>query len=310
MLRLADEEEAKNADAVNTRVLAPQRRGTLGLFVFAVAFAYTVTGFAVANDLINAANSTMFWVDMFVGYAVLALISCFSAYPAYKTGLNTSIFFRYFFGKNGGFIPNIIIVFLILGFSGFQTATIGETLFPQGTWQFVLVCLVTGGLIIWATVKGIKGLEAASNIAIAFLVIAVLLVLFLSFGEIGGIAGFNAFIDNRAAAQSAPADNAYLINVVIGSWAIGALANGNFTRFSKTRFSMIGFCIIAFFIVQAVLAILGATSLMTVDTYLFIEYAKKLNTVFYIFVLIAFLLALWTTLNYVRSGNQERRIVY
>ena len=76
---------------------------------------------------------------------------------------------------------------LLLGFSGFQTAVIGEVLFPQGTWQFVAVCLITGLLVILATVRGIKGLENAANIAIGFLIISIGFLLFASFKEIGGI---------------------------------------------------------------------------------------------------------------------------
>lgn len=292
---MTPQEEAMSKDAIYTRVLPDQRRSTVAMFIFAVAFAYTVTGFAVAADLIQSASSSLYWLNLSIGYGVLALFSFFSGYPAYKTGCNTSIFFRYVFGSVGGIIPNMIIVILLLGFSAFQTAVIGEVLFPQGTWQFVAVCLITGLLVILATVRGIKGLENAANIAIGFLIISIGFLLYASFKEIGGISGFNTYINNQVLAN--PKSNAYLINVVIGSWVIGTLANGNYTRFSKNTFSIFGFCFIAFFLVQAALAILGTTSIMAVDTYLFIEYAKKFNIIFYYFCLIAFLLALWTTLN-------------
>lgn len=290
---MTPEEEKNSQDAVYTRVLPNQRRGTLGLFVFAVAFAYTVTGFAVAADMLSAASSSAFWMDMVIGYGALAIIAFVTGYPSYKTGCNTTIFFRYTFGSTGGAIPNLLIAFLLLGFSGFQTATIGEVLFPMGTWQFTVVCLIAGLLVIWATVKGIKGLEEASNIAIGFLLLSIVVVLIMSFREIGGISGFNAIINSSEGTKS----NAYLINVLLGSWAIGALCSGNFTRYSKNMFSVVGFCFIAFFVVQIVLGLLGATSLITVDSYLFVEYAKKVNTIFYIFCVVAFLLALWTTLN-------------
>lgn len=292
---MSPEEAALSTDAVYTRVLPEQRRSTIMLFIVAVAFAYTVTGFAVAADMINAQSSTEFWRNLLIGYSVLAMIAFFSGYPAYRTGCNTSIFFRYVFGSSGGVVPNLIIVFLLLGFSGFQVATIGEVLFPVGTWQFVVVCLITGLMIIWATVKGIKGLERASNMAILFLIISIAVVLTLSFKEIGGISGFNSYINNRSVQN--PPGNAYLINIVIGSWAIGTLCNGNFTRYSKNAFTMFGFCIIAFFLVQFALAVLGATSLITVNTYLFVTYALKISKIFYVFCVIAFLLALWTTVN-------------
>lgn len=292
---MSPEEAASSADAVYTRVMPSQRRSTFSLWAFAIAFAYTITAFIVGGSLLDAASSTVFWRDILVGYAALVFISFLVAVPAYKTGCNTTIFMRYVFGENGYIVPAIIMVVLIIFHSGFQCSTFGEVLFPMGSPQFVAVCLICGLLVIVSLIKGIKGLETAANIAIGFLIISVAVCFVLSLREIGGLEGFNTYINNRKV-ENAPTEM-YLINTVIGSWTIGCCTNGNYTRYCKNKVSMFGFCILAFFVFQLLLALLGAFSVITVDTYIFVNFARKINVIFGAFCTIAFLLALWTTIN-------------
>lgn len=292
---ITPEEEAKSEDSVNTRVLPGQRRSTLGMVIFAVAFAYTITAFICGESLLMATSSEMFWRDLLIGYGALTLLAFVCAYPAYKTGYNTTLIWRNVFGTRGCIIPAIIIAVLLVFHSGFQCSTFGELLFPSGSIQFMLACAVCGLLMIWAVVKGIKGLEAAANIAIAFLLVSVGVCLYLTFKDLGGISGMNALID--AADHTNPPTETYLLNVLIGSWTIGACNSSNWSRFCKNGWSLFLFVFVTYFVGQVVLAVLGATSVLTVDTYLFTVYASGVNKVFGIFCIIAFLLALWTTLN-------------
>lgn len=292
---MSPEEAANSDDAVFTRVMPGQRRSTWSLWVFAIAFAYTITGFIVGGDLLNAGDSTVFWRDMIIGYVALVFISFIVAVPAYKTGCNPTIFMRYVFGEKGYIIPVVIMCCLILCHSAVQCATFGEVLFPVGSPQFVVMCLICGLLVIFSLVRGIKGLETAANIAIGFLMISVVVCLVLAWKEAGGLEGINAYISNKHVEN--PPTETYLINTVIGSWTIGCCVNGNYTRYCKNKVSLFGFCILAFFLFQILLAILGALSVITVDTYLFVNFARKLNAIFGVFCTIAFLLALWTTIN-------------
>lgn len=293
---ITPEEEAKSEDAVNTRVLPQQRRSTLSMVVFAVAFAYTVTAFMCGESTLSGAvSSEMFWRDMVVGYGLLTVMAFLCGYPAYKTGYNTALIWKNVFGTKGGIVPGIIIAVLLVFHSGFQCSTFGELLFPTGSIQFILACAVCGLLMIWAVVKGIRGLETAANIAIGFLVISVGVCLYLTFRDIGGLSGMNALID--AAEKINPPNETYLLNVIIGSWSIGACNSSNWSRFCKNGWSLFLFIFVTYFVGQIVLAVIGATSILTVDTYLFTVYASGVNKLFGIFCVIAFLLALWTTLN-------------
>ncbi len=288
------EEAAQSADAIYTSVKPEQRRSTLGLWILAIAYGYTITGFIVGQDMIKAESALKYWIILIVGYAILTLIGFVVAIPAYMTGCNTTIFMKYTYGQNGYIVPSVIMVLLITLHIGFQTSTFGEVLFPMGSLPFILTCCAAGFLMILATIKGIKGLETVANIAIAFLILAVLVCLFKGLMDIGGIEEFNAYI-NKMDHSNSP-HTTYLMNVVIGSWTLGACTNGQLTRFCKTKKSMFGFVFLAFFLVQIGLAVVGSLSVILVKTYIFVEYARTINAIFGVFCTIAFLLALFTTI--------------
>lgn len=288
------EEATKSADAIYTAVKPDQRRSTVSLWILAIAYGYTITGFIVGETLLTAESSVQYWLSMIVGYAVLALVGFIVAIPAYMTGCNTTIFMKYTYGQKGYIVPSIVMILLITLHIGFQTSTFGEVLFPMGSPQFVLTCCAAGILMILATIKGIKGLETVANIAIAFLILAVVICLFRGLMDVGGILNFNNYI-NGLDHSNAPSTT-FLMNVVIGSWTLGACTNGQLTRFCKTKKSMFGFVFLAFFLVQIALAVVGSLSVIIMKSYIFVEYARKLNAIFGVFCTIAFLLALFTTI--------------
>lgn len=291
---ITPEEAAESTDAIYTSVKPSQRRSTISLWILAIAYGYTITGFIVGESLLTAESSVQYWLSIVLGYFVLTLIAFLVAMPAYMTGCNTTIFMKYTYGQKGYIVPSIIMILLITLHIGFQTSTFGEVLFPMGTPPFVITCCCAGLLMIFAAIKGIKGLETVANFAIAFLIIAVLFCLAKGLYDIGGIQNFNAYINSQEH-QNTPSMT-YLMNVVIGSWTLGACTNGQLTRFCKTKKSMFGFVFLAFFLVQVVLVIVGSLSVILVKSYIFVEYARTINAIFGIFCTVAFLLALFTTI--------------
>ena len=271
------------------------RRTAWSLIFVSFGWGFTVTPLFIGSILAAGANSSDMIASICIGDLMLFALSILICIPAYRTGCNNPLLFRFVFGRHGWKVPCSVIVICGLGWQGGLTGWFAEVVVGVGSEYFTPVAVMGGILVIISIYFGIKGIEVVGNAAVIFLSGAAALCFYLCINEAGGLNGLIALADGDKGVETVSREQ--MTNMVVGSLAVGASVSADFTRFCKKGWVVFMFVAINFFFVQPVLQILGIAGVLVFDSHLFSAYASIVNSAFYIFCLISLIFAVWTTCN-------------
>lgn len=282
-------------DSLLTPVSWKSRRTALSLIAVSFGWGFTVTPLYIGATIATMPTSTDMALSIAIGDILLFLISILICIPAYRTGCNNPLLFRILFGNKGWILPAIVVFIGALGWQGSLTGWFAEVVVGVDSQWFAIVALVGGLLVLLSVYFGIKGIEVVGNISVAFLTVAAVVCFYLCAREVGGFANLVALADADKGVDSPSIPS--MASTIVGSIAVGASVSADFTRFCKKGWVVFVFVAINFFLVQPGLQLLGVAGVLAFDNHLFSVYSKVLGIVFYIFCLIAMIMAVWTTCN-------------
>jgi len=288
------EEEKSSEDAILTPLTMKQRRPALPLIAVSFGWAFLMLGMIVGESIVPAQSVNEIISAIVIGNGLLFILCFLAGYIAYKTGCNTALIYRLVFGNKGMILPCILVMIVGVGWQASIVGMFAEIwVGPEVTPTYFAIAFIGGILVTLTCYKGIKGLEIISWPALICLLTLAFIAIVTSFNAIGGMAG----VDSAAQKLflSTPSNLATKINLIIGSWIVGALFVGDFTRFAKSKKTVLGFVAINFLFVQPLLHIMGVLGGAAHGSYNPAVYMATAGSMLWFFILISFVLAIWTT---------------
>lgn len=288
------EEEKVSPDSILEPLTKNQRRATLPLISVSFGWAFLMLGMIVGESIAPAKSVSDIIISILVGNGLLFIICFLAGFVAYKTGCNTALIYRLVFGNRGMILPCIIVMVVGVGWQASIVGMFAEIwVGPEVTPAYFAIALIGGLLVMLACVKGIQALEIISWPALFCLLIVAAIAIVSSFNVIGGFGGVDLAAKKLYLTEQSTIP--MKINLIIGSWIVGALFVGDFTRFAKHRKAVVGFVAINFLFVQPVLHTMGVLGGLAHGSYNPAIYLAASGSVLWFFILISFVLAIFTT---------------
>ena len=237
-------------------VPAEYRRSNYGVVATLVGQIIALSGIYIGASMVGGMTLSQAFIATLGGSAILAVLGGFLSWIGTKTGVGLSMLLRESFGTIGSYIISVMLLFVAVGFFGYQATYFGATIhamFPGGGWlTSQTVAGVWGGLLMMTTaLVGYKGIEWLSNWASPLILIMCVVSCFIAIARIGSLAAFSDITVGYSGMGIPTA-----IVAVVGGYAFGACLQPDFSRMGKsvkvtTWGSVLGFLIANVFMTMA-----------------------------------------------------------
>ena len=288
-------------------VPASARRTWWSMFVIWVGFGYVPTGLIVGGQLAgqNGAPGMPFSDALFaimVGQGLLVLLTYALGFAAMKTGLNLSMISRFSYGKKGMILPMLIMAMLTLGWFASIVGMVGEIfnvavgnltdikVFGELTLEYVLLCLIWGGIFTWSAWRGITVIEKISAAAAPFVLLVAIVVAFIMINEFGG---WQKVLDEANHRQGKSLGSA--VTLIIGAWIAGVIMGVDIFRYAQRSAHVLIGAGACFILTNPLLNIIGYTGAIATGDANFIAWMVNNGVFLTILGVVLWVVALWTT---------------
>ncbi len=244
-----------HAESPLTETPLSQRKGffPIALVLFSFTF-FTGTMFAGGKIGVAFEFTDILWI-VAIGNLLLGAYAATLGFISARSGLNTVLMGRLYFGNCGSKLSDFILGFAELGWFAWGTATLaislGKILGFSDSLLIPLMVLFGLGFSITAIV-GFKGLEYLSRVSIPLMFILLVTSIVLATKEIGGWTGLTSVQPTETLTL------ATAITMVFGTFASGATQITNWTRMSKSGKIAIWACLVSFVIGNGLMVLAGA----------------------------------------------------
>lgn len=232
------------------------RRGNYGVVATLVGQIIALSGIYIGGGMVGGLTLNQAFIATVGGSAILAVLGGFLSFIGTRTGVGLSMLLRESFGAIGSYIISIMLLFVAVGFFGYQATFFGATIhamFPDaGFITSQTVAGVWGGLLMMTTALiGYKGIEWLSKWASPLILVMCILACILAIKKVGSLAAFQDITINYSG-MTIPA----AIVSVVGGYAFGACLQPDFSRYGSsekatTWGSVLGFLVANVFMTMA-----------------------------------------------------------
>ena len=172
------------------------RRSDYGVVATLVGQIIALSGIYIGASMVGGMTLSEAFLATLCGSAILAVLGGFLSWVGTKTGVGLSMLLRESFGTIGSYIISVMLLFVAVGFFGYQATFFGDTIhamFPNAGWiTSSTVAGVWGGLLMMTTaLVGYKGIEWLSNWASPLILIMCVASCILAVIRIGSLDAFN-----------------------------------------------------------------------------------------------------------------------
>ena len=172
------------------------RRSNYGVVATLVGQIIALSGIYIGASMVGGMSLSEAFLATICGSAILAVLGGFLSWVGTKTGVGLSMLLRESFGTIGSYIISVMLLFVAVGFFGYQATFFGDTIhamFPGAGWiTSSTVAGVWGGLLMMTTaLVGYKGIEWLSNWASPLILVMCIASCILAIVRIGSLSAFN-----------------------------------------------------------------------------------------------------------------------
>ena len=233
------------------------RRSDYGVVATLVGQIIALSGIYIGAGMVGNLTFSQAIIATVIGSAILAVLGGFLSWIGTKTGVGLSMLLRESFGTIGSYIISVMLLFVAVGFFGYQATFFGATIhamFPQAGWiTSQTVAGVWGGLLMMTTALiGYKGIEWLSKWASPLILIMCVVSCTLAISRVGSMEAFKD-ITIGYSGMTVPA----AVVAVVGGYAFGACLQPDFSRYGKSLKAATGGSVGGFLIANVFMTLAG-----------------------------------------------------
>lgn len=210
------------------------RRSDYGVVATLVGQIIALSGIYIGASMVGVMPFSQAILATIIGSCILAVLGGFLSWIGTKTGVGLSMLLRESIGTVGSYLVSIMLLFVAVGFFGYQATFFGATIhamFPQAGWiTDPTVAGVWGGILMMSTALiGYKGIEWLSNWASPLILVMCIASCIIAIARIGSMEAFsNVTIGYEGMSVSTA------VVAVVGGYAFGACLQPDFSRMGKS----------------------------------------------------------------------------
>lgn len=233
------------------------RRSNYGVVATLVGQIIALSGIYIGASMVGGMSLSEAFLATICGSAILAVLGGFLSWVGTKTGVGLSMLLRESFGTIGSYIISVMLLFVAVGFFGYQATFFGDTIhamFPGAGWiTSSTVAGVWGGLLMMTTaLVGYKGIEWLSNWASPLILVMCIASCILAIVRIGSLSAFNDITLSYSGMTLSTA-----VVAVVGGYAFGACLQPDFSRFGKSLNATTGGSVLGFLVANVFMTMAG-----------------------------------------------------
>ena len=234
-----------------------KKKSNLDILMIMFGFTFFSGSMLIGQKMSLGMEFSNFLVCILIGGVILGIFGGILGYIGAKTGKDMKELSHMYFGKNGSYLPSLLVGITQIGWYGVGISMfavpVANIIFPNN--MFVLYSLIAlfGVFMTISTFIGIDSITKVSYLAVTII---------LLFGCISIIYAFNRqSIDIITSFGKGDKINILVgLEMVIGSYISGAITTPNFSKYGKNPKFIAIICFCAFLLGNGLMIIFGASS--------------------------------------------------